>query len=75
MQILQMRTILKFNGYTTTHYLLDCLNWLCVNNLIFFNTRVLIFNFSRNMLPQYFNDIAIKNFDIHNCNTGSKYNI
>ncbi len=69
-----MRTILKCDFLTSTKFMLNTLEWLNVEQLVEFNTLILIYKIKNNMVPDYLN-ILTKFEQVHDFNTRGKANI
>lgn len=72
LQILQnkgMRTILKCNKYTAIKNMLDCLEWLSVEQELELNGMVYLYKAENRLLPEYMFEKMVRIQDIHSHKT------
>lgn len=60
-----MRLLLECNRYTPIKLMLDTLNWLSVEDRIFYSAMIFIFKITHSLSPPYFNQFIKYNNEIH----------
>lgn len=72
LQILQnkaMRVILKCNRFSSSKLMLSTLNWLNIEQFLYFQTMIFIFKMNNNILPDYLGQQLLPVTDVHLRNT------
>ncbi len=67
-----MRLILNEDWYANINYMLNCLEWLSVDQRIKLNALSFINKIENNLTPQYMKDFLIKRKELHNYNLRRK---